>query len=319
MLLTLLFAQAVDPHAWALYPGDVPGEKPDYYTNESTHNWPAGRVVFNVSRPTVVPFLVPNATAAVVIAPGGAYKWLTWDAEGVDIAQWANSIGLSAFVLKYRVPFRPWLMQPGYGHTYGEGPLIDAQRAMGMVRGKAASLGLNSSRIGFMGFSAGGHLAAHISTNNTRRAYPRIDGWDDVPCRPDFALMVYPAYLVNETVAGDTRGLSQLMLNVSADHPTAFLAQTEDDGVHCENSINYYLALKAAKAPPSELHVYPDRNREAQHGYGRCLRPPVHDNEVCSWPVNAAAFLRRLGVAPSTANGTARTAASYGTTTTTTP
>eukprot|EP00316_Scyphosphaera_apsteinii_P016683 CAMPEP_0119332638 /NCGR_PEP_ID=MMETSP1333-20130426/83224_1 /TAXON_ID=418940 /ORGANISM="Scyphosphaera apsteinii, Strain RCC1455" /LENGTH=196 /DNA_ID=CAMNT_0007342507 /DNA_START=501 /DNA_END=1092 /DNA_ORIENTATION=- len=178
----------------------------------------------------------------------------------------------------------------------GAGPLMDAQRAMGLVRSQANYLGLNATRIGFMGFSAGGHLTAHISTSFAKRAYARIDAADNVPCRPDFVLMVYPAYLVNETVAGDSSQLSHIMLNVTAAHPTAFLAQTEDDGVHCENSINYYLALKAANAPPSELHVYPDRNHQAQHGYGRCLRPPIHDNEVCTWPQNAAAFLHRLGL-----------------------
>lgn len=87
------------------------------------------------------------------------------------------------------------------------------------------------------------------------------------------------------------------MLNVSTDHPPSLLIQTEDDGVHCENSIHYYLALKSAKAPPSELHVYPDRNHQAQHGYGRCMFPPIADNEVCGWTRNARVFLQRLGVA----------------------
>ena len=214
----------------------------------------------------------------------------------VQVAAWLNSIGISAFVLKYRVPFRPWMMVPGYGHTYGLGPLMDAQRAMGLVRSRVADLGLNASRIGFMGFSAGGHLTAHLSTSFTARAYAHVDAADDHSCRPDFVMMIYPAYLVNETVPGDIHGLHQIMLNVTAAHPKAFLVQTEDDGIHCENSINYYLALKTAGAPPSELHVYPDRNHEAQHGYGRCLHPPIHNNEVCSWPENAAEFLRRLGI-----------------------
>ena len=194
---------------------------------------------------------------------GRSYKWLTWDAEGVDIALWLNSLGISAFVLKYRVPFRPWLMQPGFGHTFGTAPLIDAQRAVGMLRQRAPALGLNASRIGFIGFSAGGSVTAHLATNNTKRAYAHVDAADGFSCRPDFVLMVYPAYLVNGTA-------DQLMAEaVSARHPPAFLAQTEDDGIHCENSIFYYLALKRAGAPPSELHVYPDRNHKAQHGYGR--------------------------------------------------
>ena len=98
-------------------------------------------------------------------------------------------------------------------------------------------------------------------------------------------------------MAGDDSGLSQIMLNVTADHPPAFLVQTEDDGLHCENAVNYFMRLKSVKAPPAELHIYPDRNHEAQHGYGRCMRPPIHDNEVCSWTQNAASYLAHLGVA----------------------
>jgi len=288
---------AADPPAWPLFNGTAPLDRAGFFTNETTEIWPAGRVIRNVSHPSLTPFLAAadhpaNVGTAVVIAPGGAYKWLTWDAEGVDIAMWLNSIGISAFVLKYRVPFRPWLMQPGYGHTFGTAPLIDAQRAVGMVRHRAPALGLNASRIGFIGFSAGGSVTAHIATNNTRRAYPAVDAADAVSCRPDFVMMVYPAYLVNGTS-------DELMAEkVTSAHPPAFLAQTEDDGIHCENSIFYYLALKRAGAPPSELHVYPDRNHKAMHGYGRCLRPKIENNEVCGWTSNAAQFMLRLGVLP---------------------
>ena len=95
-----------------------------------------------------------------------------------------------------------------------------------------------------MGFSAGGHVTAHVSTTcyaGQARAYPRIDAADDLSCKPDFSMMVYPAYLINETVPGNTRGLSQVMLNVTSEHPPAFLAQTEDDGIKVENSLYYYL------------------------------------------------------------------------------
>ena len=110
---------------------------------------------------------------------------------------------------------------------------MDAQRAVGMVRHRAAALGLNASRIGFIGFSAGGSVTAHIATNNTRRAYPAVDAADSVSCRPDFVMMVYPAYLVNGTS-------DELMAEqVTSAHPPAFLAQTEDDAIHCENSIFY--------------------------------------------------------------------------------
>lgn len=160
---------------------------------------------------------------------------------------------------------------------------------------RAKSLRLNTSRVGFIGFSAGGHLTAHISTNNSARLYPRVDAADDLSCRPDFAMMVYPAYLINETSA--TSDTTQVMLNVTADHPPAFLAQTEDDGIKVQNSVYYYLALKGANATPSELHVYPDRNHDAIHGYGRCLRPQITDNEVCQWTTNAQIFMAQLGLA----------------------
>ena len=227
---------------WSLFGENItaPGDRTGYYTAETVQHWPAGRVIRNVSHPSLQPFLVDSSHprfdgTAVIVAPGGAYKWLTWDAEGVDIATWLNSLGISAFVLKYRVPFRPWLCRPGFGCRSGEAPLIDAQRAVGLLRSRSRALGLNASRIGFIGFSAGGHLTAHISTNNSNRLYPRIDSADDLSCRPDFAMMVYPAYLINETAP--TSDPSQVMLKVTQDHPPAFLAQTEDDGIKVENSL----------------------------------------------------------------------------------
>ena len=130
--------------AWSLFGNTTtaPGDRAGFYTAETIQHWPAGRVVRNVSHPSLQPFLADpahpnNDGTAVIIAPGGAYKWLTWDAEGVDIAAWLNSIGISAFVLKYRVPFRPWLCRPGYGCRSGEAPLIDAQRAVGLLRSRA--------------------------------------------------------------------------------------------------------------------------------------------------------------------------------------
>ena len=121
---------------WLLFGNrTAPGDRAGFFTAETTEHWPAGRVIRNVSHPSLVPHLADPAHpqhdgTAVVVAPGGAYKWLTWDAEGADIAAWLNSIGVSAFLLKYRVPFRPWLCKPGYGCRSGEAPLMDAQRAM---------------------------------------------------------------------------------------------------------------------------------------------------------------------------------------------
>jgi acetyl esterase/lipase len=119
----------------------------------------------------------------MVIAPGGSYKVLSMYAEGSDIAAWLNSIGVSAFVLKYRVPGRTWL-------PFGAAELMDAQRAVGLVRQMAGTYGLNKSKIGFIGFSAGGHLTGHLNVAWQSRTYPRVDAADDESCKPDAAIMV---------------------------------------------------------------------------------------------------------------------------------
>jgi len=244
--------------------------------------------ISNVSVPTLTPYLVPNATSAVVIAPGGGYTMLAINREGTDIAAWLNSIGVSAFILKYRVPARSWL-------PFGAAPLMDAQRAMGLVREMADSgkvPGLNSSRIGFMGFSAGGHLAGHLNVQ-FNRTYPRVDSADDQHCRPDFSMMIYPWRSVTQPpVSEPLSGASAA--NVTGDTPTTMLVQAEDDGVHVENALYYWLALKQANVP-AELHLYP----KGGHGYGRCTMPGFEWHEVCTWPDRGLLFLQTLGVAPS--------------------
>eukprot|EP00658_Telonema_sp_P-2_P020899 TRINITY_DN18295_c0_g1_i1.p1 TRINITY_DN18295_c0_g1~~TRINITY_DN18295_c0_g1_i1.p1 ORF type:complete len:291 (-),score=54.38 TRINITY_DN18295_c0_g1_i1:279-1151(-) len=276
--------------AWAtsirIFPGTAPDERQGTIGPESHNPGPGGdadEMYTNVTVPTLTPFLVPNATSAVIVAPGGGYTNLAIGREGWDIAAWLNSIGVSAFVLKYRVPARSWL-------PFGGAALMDAQRAMGLVRQMAGSKQLprlNASRIGFMGFSAGGHLTGHISTSWQTRSYPKLDHADDLSCRPDFAIMIYPW----EVVQADLHTTS---LNVTSQTPVTFLAQAEDDPVHVENSLFYWLALKQHKAPPSELHLYP----RGGHGYGRCTVAPVSWAEVCTWPDRAALFLQVLGVAP---------------------
>ena len=167
---------------------------------------------------------------------------------------------MSAFVLKYRVPARTWL-------PFGAAPLMDAQRAMGLVRQMASTgkvPGLNASRIGFMGFSAGGHLTGHMNVAWRSRTYQRIDAADDQPCRPDFAMMIYPWESVTQAPVKASKEQASA-LNVTKDTPPTMLVQAEDDPVHCENSLFYFLALKTASAGPSELHLYP----HGGHGYGK--------------------------------------------------
>ena len=216
---------------WPLWPKDaVPDERPGFFGPEApSFPYPDDEHLTNVTWPTLTPYLVeiqpllvegqqPALRSAVVVAPGGGYRILAWNKEGTDIALWLNGLGISAFVLKYRVPSRPWL-------PFGGAPLQDAQRAMGLVREAAVSqpaLGLNASSIGFIGFSAGGHLSAHVATtcsaSPAARAYPPVDAADARSCRPDFSLLVYPWQLSEDA----------LHLNVTASHPPAFVAQARD-------------------------------------------------------------------------------------------
>ena len=284
-LVQFMAAQPLPPIQ--LFPdGGVPGEIPGRIGNQS-----GSYVLHNVTVPTVTPYLSTAAAAdsAVIIAPGGAYKMLSVILEGEAIAQWLNSIGIHAFVLKYRVPGRPWL-------PFGQAPLMDAQRAVGVVRSQASALKINISKgVGFIGFSAGGHLSGHLSAvaggSPYARAYPKIDAADNTSCRPDFNLMIYPWCLTGPV--GNCTQDTNLTINVpvSSGNPPAFLAQAEDDPVHIENSIAYYLALKRRGAPPSELHAYP----RGGHGYGLSKCAGL---EVCEWPERAATFLRTLGASP---------------------
>jgi len=284
-LLAPLSARSGEPREpIVLWPQGAPGEtgaigeegnmtKPK---DNGPGGWPVIRIG-NVSKPTLTIYSPPkdkDTGAAVVVCPGGGYGILAWDLEGTEICEWLNSIGVTGALLKYRVPRRAGLEK----HT---APLQDAQRAMGILRQRASEFGIDPKRIGALGFSAGGHLTAALSTNYETRTYPRVDDADDLSCRPDFAVLIYPAYL---TVKEQHDALAP-ELKVTAQTPPTFLTQTEDDGIRVENSIYYYVALKDAKVS-AELHVYP----KGGHGYG--LRPS--ENNVCSWPERAADWLRSI-------------------------
>ena len=234
--------------------------------------------ITNVTQPTLTVFRPPadkDTGTAVVICPGGGYNILAFNKEGTDVAEWLNSIGVTGVVLKYRVPARKGL------ERYAA-PLQDAQRALGLVRHRAREWGIDPDRIGVLGFSAGGHLSAALSNNYDKRTYEPVDEADQVSCRPDFAVLVYPAYLVskqNNDLAPE--------LKVTAHTPRTFLVQTEDDGVRVECSLFYYLALKNAKVP-AEMHLYPTGG----HGYG--LRPSA--KPVSTWPQRAEQWLQSCGL-----------------------
>jgi len=268
------------PLTLEVWPGDVPGEKGDIGEEglqplKPEEKRPILRLA-NVTRPTITVYKPPkeiDTGAAVLICPGGGYSILAINLEGTEVASWLNSIGVTGIVLKYRVPRRKDLPKH-------EAPLQDAQRAISLVRSNAQAWGIDPARIGILGFSAGGHLSATAATNFDRRAYPSIDDTDQVSCRPDFAVLVYPAYLLEgDTLAPEIR--------VSPETPPVFFAHAGDDGISAENSIAMYVALKRAKVP-AELHVY------AKGGHGFGLRPS--QNPCCTWPERCEQWMTTQGI-----------------------
>lgn len=230
----------------------------------------------HVSRP-ILTFYPPhgkNTGAAVVVFPGGGYKILAMDLEGTEVCSWLNSLGIGCGLVKYRVPDSgPYPKFPA--------ALQDAQRAMGMMREHASEWGIDPKRIGVLGFSAGGHLAAAISTHFEKRLYSPVDATDNLSCRPDFAVLVYPAYLA----LADRNFVLSPDIPVNGQTPPTFIVQAEDDVVHVENATTYFLALKNAKVP-AELHLY----AAGGHGYGlRRTQLPV-----TSWSASVETWLNTM-------------------------
>ena len=277
---------AAPPEAIPLWPKSAPGdvELPDTEKDltKPTDDFVAGKRLIrlgNVLQPTLTVYRPPrekDTGAAVVVCPGGGYHILALDLEGTEVTTWLNSIGVTGILLKYRVPIRP-------NQERHHAALQDAQRALGLARHHAKDWGIDPQRLGIMGFSAGAHLSAALSCNYEERAYAPIDDADRLSCRPDFTLLIYPAYLTLEKESDKIAP----ELKITPKTPPTFLIQTEDDGVRVECSLYYYLALKNAKVPV-EMHLYPTGG----HGYG--LRPTPQT--VTTWPERAEPWLRGLGV-----------------------
>lgn len=264
-----------------LFPKGAPGEQTKLIEKALPEGGKVGGAsvlrLSGVSDPTITIYPASDEVAtgaAMVVCPGGGYEILAYDLEGDEICQWLNEIGVTAVLLKYRVPRRTGLEK----HT---APLQDVQRAISLVRSKAEELNLDPQRIGVMGFSAGAHLAAMASTSYDKRTYPEVDAADKVSCKPDFCLLVYPAYLdgPNFTIAPE--------LKVTAQTPPTMLVQTEDDKSYINSSLFYYYALKEAGVPAT-MHLY----SKGGHGYG--LRDT--GNSVNEWPYRAEEWFMELGV-----------------------
>ena len=244
---------------------------------------PGGKGVIrigNVSNPTLTLYTPKkkNTGAAVVVFPGGGYRILAIDLEGTEVCDWLTSKGITCILVKYRVP------EPG-PYPQSSAPLQDAQRAFGMVRSHAAEWHIDPNRIGVLGFSAGAHLAAALSTHFDQRLYDPIDAADKLSCRPDFAVIVYPGYLA----LADQNFAANPDIHPTDQTPPTFLVQAEDDTVHVENAVVYFLALKNAKVP-AELHIY------AQGGHGYGLRRT--ELPVTTWPQSVEIWLHTIHVLP---------------------
>jgi acetyl esterase/lipase len=257
--------------------GDIGEEKDTSPANEDRNSKSYVSRIGFVSQPTITvykPAKDKNTGAAVVVCPGGGYSILAMNLEGTEVCEWLNSIGVTAVLLKYRVPARK-------DRERYAAPLQDAQRAIGMVRFHTKEWGIDPARVGILGFSAGGHLSAVTCANAAARTYPEVDAADKESCRPSFAILIYPAYLATDDL---TRLAPEI--KVTADTPPTFITMTQDDPVHVEGALLYALALRQSKVP-FELHVYP----KGGHGYG--LRPSA--NLVSQWPDRAAGWLTTQG------------------------
>jgi acetyl esterase/lipase len=264
-----------------IWPAKSPGEVGTLGEEQAkTATQPDGTKVVssltNVSKPTLTvcrPDATKSTNVAVLVFPGGGYTNLAWDHEGQQVARWLNSVGITAAVLKYRVPRREGTPK----ETPPIQALMDAQRAISLVRSRAAEWGVDSKRIGVLGFSAGGHLAAWSATNFDKRAYDSVDKADQTSCRPDFAVMIYPGGVVK-------RGTTDLApeIRVTPQTPPCFFVHAHDDRGSTENSVMMYLALKRAGVS-AELHIY------ASGGHGFGLRPTGKPS--ATWPQRCEEWL----------------------------
>lgn len=283
----------------SLWPGSAPGSAQLSVTEaveeRSADAKRPDRAVHGIRTPTLTAFLPkqPNG-ASLIIAPGGGYVREVIDKEGSEVAAWFAAQGVTVFVLKYRLP--------GEGHEHGPWvPLQDAQRAVRLVRAQAADWQLDPMRIGFLGFSAGGHVGAALATQFARKVYEPVDTSDSLSARPDFVLLLYPVISMQSGIAhqGSKRALlgphpsaadtslHSCELHVSSSSPPTFLALADDDhSVLPENSVRYYQALKRAGVP-AELHVF------VRGGHGFALRGST--DEARHWPEFAWQWLKALG------------------------
>jgi acetyl esterase/lipase len=257
-----------------LFPGCAPGSEnvkiEEVIIEEEWDQHLKKRIVSGVTSPSIIPFIPkePNGIAVLVI-PGGAYRRQVLNIEGTDIAQWLNTFGVTAFVLKHRMPCD--------GHeNFEDVPLQDAQRAIRLIRSNASKFNIDVNKLGVMGFSAGGHLASTIGTCYDRKVYKNIDAIDIISAKPDFLVLGYPCISVNgwdKKLVESSKVPSYFAKVVekygtdefvTTDTPPTFIMVANDDTTTpVEHSVSFYLALRKAGVP-AELHIF----KEGRHGFG---------------------------------------------------
>jgi acetyl esterase/lipase len=282
-----------------IWPATVAAGKPGPYaeTTGPVDKLVGGRpwhYISNVSRPTLTVYSPTgkNTGVAIVVFPGGGYQNLAIDLEGTEVCDWLTLNGITCVLLKYRVPNTgpTWDQHCGCDvKTRSSMPLEDAQRTIGLVRLHAAEWHVDPHKIGVLGFSAGGHLAAAVSTRFDRRAYSPVDAADKESSRPDFAVVLYPGHLFDY----DKSKLSE-DIHVSAETPPTFLLHAQDDPVDGpSHTLSYYEALKNAGVP-AELHMY------AKGGHAFGLRETK--DPVTRWPGLVEEWLQTIGMTAPTSS-----------------
>jgi acetyl esterase/lipase len=275
---------AGEPRTIKIWPGKAPGETKDLPAEQDTskpgQGLVAGKPVIrlgNVSTPTLAvyrPDKSKDTGAAVIVCPGGGHTILAYDLEGTEVAEWLSKIGVTAFVLKYRVPARDPNKRWGAA-------VQDAQRAVSLVRSQASEHGIDAKRIGILGFSAGGETAA-LTALFEQRQYEPMDSIDKMSSRPDFAVLIYTGGLVGK---GETKMRDHVVVPKNA--PPMFFAHASNDGVTALNSLLLATELKKADVP-AELHLY------ATGGHGFGLRPQA-DQPCTQWPQACEAWMQTMG------------------------
>ncbi|WP_115560897.1 alpha/beta hydrolase [Xanthomonas arboricola] len=292
----------------AMAPGDTPLPQPQRIVDRSSDAALPDRYIQNIGQPYLVVYRPkqPNGTA-LLVTPGGGYQRIVLDNEGSALVpSFVDQAGITLFVLRYRLP--------GEGHPNGaDVPLADAQRALRLIRANAGRYGIDAQRVGVMGFSAGGHVAASLDTRYAAQVYPAQDAADALSARPDFALLIYPVIDMDsanahmgsrERLLGKTPSAAQVsayspQLHVDARTPPTFLLHAQDDTVvSVRNSLLMHDALLRAGVP-SELHVFP----QGGHGFGTAATTGL---TVAAWPQLAQAWIAHVSKPPAAAQDAAR-------------